>query len=99
MSAGPAADKRFLRTRPHRDASRFSTKHSAGYLLTHYRLLLRVTRNELRARYAGSLLGFGWVFLAPLLVLAIYAAVYLVILRIQRPPELASSFDYPLFIF
>ena len=54
-------------------------------------------RTELATRYAGSLLGIGWVLLAPLLVLGIYAAIYLVIFPFK--PEGLSSFAYVLYIF
>ncbi len=40
-----------------------------------------MTANELRARYAGSLLGFGWLVVGPVLFLGVYAAVYLFIYR------------------
>jgi lipopolysaccharide transport system permease protein len=70
---------------------------SASYLLSHGRLLLRVTRNELRQRHAGSILGFGWVFLAPLLVLGIYSVIYLEIFKVKVPG--LSSGEYVVYIF
>jgi len=70
---------------------------SAGYLVSHGGLLARVTRNELIARYAGSILGFGWVVLAPLLILSVYALVYLAIFRVQAPG--LTSQRYVLYIF
>jgi lipopolysaccharide transport system permease protein len=71
--------------------------NSARYLQSHGGLLWRVTRNELIARHAGSLLGLGWLFLGPLLILAIYAMVYLLIFRVQVPG--LSSQGYVLYIF
>ena len=62
---------------------RLRGRHSAPLLLSHGALLLRVTRNELRAKYAGSLLGFGWLIVAPLLFLTLYAAVILFVYRLQ----------------
>lgn len=59
--------------------------HSGRYLLTHRELLWRVMRNELAARHAGSLLGRGWVILSPLVILLIYAVVYLFIFRVRVP--------------
>lgn len=56
---------------------------SARYLVSHRRLLMRVARNELAARYAGSLLGIGWVIIAPALILLIYATIYLEIFRVR----------------
>jgi lipopolysaccharide transport system permease protein len=70
---------------------------SVSYLTTHRKLLWRVTRTELQARYAGSHLGFGWAYLTPFLVLAIYAMVYLEIFRV-RVPNL-SPLEYVVYIF
>lgn len=66
-------------------------------LFTHGPILLRVTRNETAARYAGSLLGAAWVFLAPLLILTVYGLVYVAIFRFQ--PEGLTSTEYVLYIF
>jgi homopolymeric O-antigen transport system permease protein len=74
-----------------------SVDHSGRYLLTHRRILLHVTRNELVARYAGSVLGVGWALLTPLVMIAIYAVVYLVIFRVQVPG--LTPGQYVLFIF
>src|SRR5204862_6490804 len=61
-----------------RSTMRFSVIHHSGrYLRTHHRLLWRVTRNELTSRYAGSVFGLGWAVLTPLMMLGIYAVVYL----------------------
>jgi len=57
--------------------------HSGRLVLSHRRLLWRVALTELRSRYAGSVLGTGWAVLTPLILIAIYAAVYLVIFRIR----------------
>lgn len=73
-------------------------RQSARLLFTHGRLLLRVVRNDLRARYAGSILGIAWSVITPLLILGIYAAVYLFVFKIQRVAGL-SSFQYVMFIF
>lgn len=70
---------------------------SARYFRTHRRLLWRVTKNEIRSRYAGSLLGFGWAFLAPFLILAIYSAVYLGIYH-SRATGLSEG-QYVVYIF
>lgn len=70
---------------------------SARFLRTHWSLLWRVTNHETRQRYAGSLLGLGWAFLAPLLILFIYAVVYLEIFRIKVPN--LSSTEYVIYVF
>jgi lipopolysaccharide transport system permease protein len=74
-----------------------SARHSAIYLWTHRRLLWRVSASEMRGRYAGSFLGVGWAVLAPVLILAIYAIVYLVIFKVQVPG--LSPLGYVLYIF
>jgi lipopolysaccharide transport system permease protein len=76
---------------------RIVPKGSARYLVTHGRLLLRITRNETSARFAGSLLGAAWMFIAPLLILAVYAAIYLEVFRIRVPGM--SSTVYVLYVF
>src|SRR5262249_9566844 len=67
------------------------------YLRSHLGLLFRVTRSEIAARFAGSLLGFSWAVLGPLLLLLIYATVYLFILQV-RAPGLSGS-EYVVLIF
>ncbi len=71
--------------------------HSGRLIRDHFRLLLRVSRNELRSRYAGSLFGIGWAILTPLLMLAIYAAVYVVIFKVKVPG--LSTSEYVLYVF
>lgn len=71
---------------------------SARHLRTHWRLLLRLTRQDLKMRYAGSLLGLGWIFLGPLLILGIYGLIYLEVFRV-RGPEGLSRTAYVVYIF
>ncbi len=71
--------------------------HSAQYLLSHSALLWRISRSELRARYAGSFLGLVWAVLTPALVLAIYAAVYLVVFKVRVVG--LTPVEYVLYIF
>lgn len=56
------------------------------------RLLIGAVRAEIKARHAGSVLGLAWLILSPLLFLAFYSAVYLVIFRIR--PNGMDSFSY-----
>ncbi|HEY3921239.1 MAG TPA: ABC transporter permease [Gaiellaceae bacterium] len=70
---------------------------SARYLRSHGPLLWRVTRNDMAQRHAGSMLGFGWVFVAPLLVLGIYSVIYLEIFRVKVVG--LSSIEYVNYIF
>jgi ABC-type polysaccharide/polyol phosphate export permease len=51
-------------------------------LLTYRALVQSLVVRELRARYRGSVLGFLWTFLNPLLLMATYALVFSVYIRI-----------------
>jgi lipopolysaccharide transport system permease protein len=75
---------------------RTRVRHSGEYLVSHRKLLLRVTKSELSSRYAGSILGLGWTIVYPVLFLGIYATVYLYIFRFS-PKGLTSS-QYALYI-
>ena len=71
--------------------------HSVKYIFTHRNLLWRVSISELRSRYAGSLFGVGWAVISPLLIIAIYSVIYLVIFRVSVPSM--TKIEYVLFIF
>jgi len=65
--------------------------------LVRYRLLIQsLVGRELKARYRGSVLGFFWSFVNPLLLLLIYGLVFTVILPGRRQPEIEP---YLLFFF
>lgn len=71
--------------------------HSAQLLVVHRHILWKVTRNDLRARYAGSLLGSAWAVVSPAMLLAVYAVIYLFVFRVQVPG--LSPTQYVLYIF
>ena len=48
-------------------------------------------------RYAGSMLGFLWVFLNPVLFLSVYVFLYLVVFRTSWPDTTAVG--YTVFVF
>jgi lipopolysaccharide transport system permease protein len=81
-----------------RAATRSTRGGSARHIKRHWRLLLRLTRHDLEVRYAGSLLGLGWIFLGPLLILGIYALIYLEVFR-AVPPTGLSRPAYVIYIF
>jgi len=91
----PVGAEEASRTRAKRAVA--NVNHSGVYLRSHLGLLFRVTRGEIAARFAGSLLGIGWAVLGPLLLLVIYATVYLFILQV-RAPSLSGS-EYVVLIF
>ena len=72
---------------------------TAPYLsLYRYRdVLLRTLRSEFRLKYAGSAVGTGWYLLAPLLLMALYAVVYLAIFKV-RPASMTPA-DYVVYVF
>jgi lipopolysaccharide transport system permease protein len=58
-----------------------------------YREMLRnLVKRDLRTRYKGSLLGFLWTFVNPLLQLVVFSAVFSTILRMNVD-------KYPMFLF
>jgi ABC-type polysaccharide/polyol phosphate export permease len=62
-----------------------------------YRALVEsLVSRELKARYRGSVLGFLWSFVNPLLLLLTYGLVFTVMLPVQRPAFLEPYF---LFLF
>lgn len=69
-------------------------KNLAG-LWRHRALAHVLVARELKARYRGSVLGFFWSLLNPLLMLAVYAVVFAVIFPGRGP----STSPYALFLF
>jgi len=67
-------------------------------LLYKYRLLLwQTTRNDIRSRFAGSVLGLLWLFFYPLLLLGAYALVYIYVFKVRF--QLFDSNEYVALIF
>jgi lipopolysaccharide transport system permease protein len=70
--------------------------HNLRQLLRYRGLIQSLVARELKARYRGSVLGFFWSFINPLLLLSIYSFVFKVVLPGQHPAELEP---YALFMF
>lgn len=66
-----------------------------GDLYRHRALIAVLTSRELKARYRGSVLGFLWSLLNPLLMLAVYTVVFQIIL----PNREEATRPYALFLF
>lgn len=66
-----------------------------GDLWRHRALVAVLTSRELKARYRGSVLGFLWSLLNPLLMLGVYATVFQLLLPNRSP----STSPYALFLF
>ena len=63
--------------------------------LPRYRALIHsLVARELKARYRGSVLGFFWSFINPLLLLLVYTFIFAYVM----PPPLGTD-PYPLFMF
>jgi lipopolysaccharide transport system permease protein len=70
--------------------------HNLRQLLRYRGLIQSLVARELKARYRGSVLGFFWSFINPLLLLGIYSFVFAVVLPGTHPPE---TEPYALFMF
>jgi lipopolysaccharide transport system permease protein len=70
--------------------------HNLRRLLRYRGLIQSLVARELKARYRGSVLGFFWSFINPLLLLLIYSFVFSVVLPGTHPPEIEP---YALFMF
>ncbi|MCM2254327.1 MAG: ABC transporter permease [Vicinamibacteria bacterium] len=63
--------------------------------LVRYRALIQsLVSRELKARYRGSLLGFVWSFVNPLLLLATYGLVFTYMLPVRRSPQTDPYFVF-----
>jgi ABC-type polysaccharide/polyol phosphate export permease len=70
--------------------------HNLRQLLRYRSLVHSLVARELKARYRGSVLGFFWSFVNPLLLLLIYTFVFSVVLPGIRPIDIEP---YALFMF
>src|SRR3954463_10746547 len=68
--------------------------HNLAQLARYRGLIQSLVARELKARYRGSVLGFFWSFINPLLLLAIYSFIFLKIL----PNREAALKPFPLFL-
>jgi len=57
----------------------------ASDLWRHRSLVVALLVRQLQARYRGSILGFVWTFLNPLLLMAVYALVFRFFMRLAVP--------------
>jgi len=70
-----------------------------GTVPEHGSLLWQFARREISGRYRGSLIGFGWAVLNPLLLLAIYMFVFSIVLRLRWDGPVADRTDFALVIY
>ena len=69
----------------------------ARTLVSSRSLLVAITRVELQKRYAGSVLGMGWMVLQPALLLSVYLFIYMVVFNVKFPG--LSNYGYVLYVF
>lgn len=69
--------------------------HGLRELYRHRALVVVLTSRELKARYRGSVLGFVWSLLNPLLMLVVYTIVFQLVLPNRSP----ATRPYALFLF
>ena len=60
--------------------------HNLRQLVRYRALIQSLVTRELKARYRGSVLGFFWSFINPLLLLVVYSFVFTVVLPGTHPP-------------
>lgn len=65
----------------------------------HASLLWQFSRRELAGRYRGSLLGFGWAIVNPLLLLAIYTFVFSVVFALRWDGPVQDRAGFALVIY
>jgi len=75
-----------------------------NFLTTPYRaiyryreILFRTTLSEFRFKYAGSAMGLAWYVLAPVLLMGLYALIYLAVFQV-RPVSMTGA-EYVLYVF
>jgi len=66
-------------------------------LFKHRMIIYSTTLHDLKSKNAGSILGYIWLFLYPILFLGMYAFVYLMVFKIRL--NIMSPYEYVLLIF
>lgn len=76
-----------------------SIRNTFNDVLEYRELLLNLTRRELRSRFRRSFLGWGWSFMQPIMMTAVYALVLGTFLNSPPPPGDPSGFhSYAFFL-
>ncbi|HEX6974641.1 MAG TPA: ABC transporter permease, partial [Vicinamibacterales bacterium] len=70
--------------------------HNLAQLLRYRGLIQSLVARELKARYRGSVLGFFWSFINPLLLLLVYSFVFSYVMVAAHDPRIEP---YALFMF
>lgn len=86
-------------TRAHASRPSVSPLALFGALAEHASLLWQFSRREIVGRYRGSLLGFGWAVVNPLLLLAIYTFVFSVVFALRWDGPVQDRAGFALVIY
>lgn len=86
-------------TRAHASRPSVSPFALFGALVEHASLLWQFSRREIAGRYRGSLLGFGWAVVNPLLLLAIYTFVFSVVFALRWDGPVTDRGGFALVIY
>jgi lipopolysaccharide transport system permease protein len=65
----------------------------------HRRLILRLARREIEARYRGSILGLLWSIVSPLLMLSVYTFVFSTVFRGRWSQSAGTTGEFALLLF
>lgn len=63
------------------------------------KLVWRMIRREIAGRYRGSILGFGWALLVPLLMLSVFTFVFSVVFQVRWDAEIEGRGQFALLLF
>jgi ABC-type polysaccharide/polyol phosphate export permease len=67
-------------------------------LVSSRELLMNLTLRELRGKFRGTVLGWGWSLLNPLASMVVFTLVFHYVFRFQNPPGAGGLDSYPLFL-
>ncbi|MEP7328316.1 MAG: ABC transporter permease, partial [Betaproteobacteria bacterium] len=70
-----------------------------GSVLAYGSLLWQFSRREISGRYRGSLIGFGWAVINPLLLLAIYTFVFSIVFQIRWDGPVTDRTGFALVVY
>lgn len=84
---------------PNRRKLRNVPNHAYFLPLRQRTLIWQFARRDVLARYRGSLLGLGWSFLTPLLMLAVYTFVFRVVFKARWADGAGGDFEFALQVY
>lgn len=79
-------------------AERIPGSHFVRILLRNRSLIYQLVRRDFQMRYVGSMAGWLWGLIHPLVLLGVYTFVFVYAFGIKLPPEEVTQ-NYPLFLF